>query len=92
MSAEVGVVRNCAGLAHALHEIAALVRDARSAATRDMGVAALLIAAAAFRRTESRGGHFRSDFPQPDPNQAQRSFITLAEAFDVAGRANAKAA
>lgn len=92
MSAEVGVVRNRAGLAHALHEIAALVRDARSAATRDMAVAALLIAAAAFRRTESRGGHFRSDFPQPDPNQAQRSFITLAEAFDVAGRANAKAA
>src|SRR5207244_3076447 len=30
-----------------------------------------LIASAALRRTESRGGHLRSDFPETDPNQAR---------------------
>jgi L-aspartate oxidase len=30
-----------------------------------------LIAGAALRRTESRGGHLRSDFPDTDPDQAR---------------------
>ncbi|MCC6948168.1 MAG: L-aspartate oxidase [Bradyrhizobiaceae bacterium] len=92
MSANVGVIRNGAGLAHALEEIAAIERRTRSAATRDMAAAALLIAAGARRRTESRGGHFRSDFPHADPNQAQRSYMTLAEAHEIALRVSAKAA
>jgi L-aspartate oxidase len=32
---------------------------------------ASLIAGAALRRTESRGGHLRSDFPETDPEQAR---------------------
>jgi L-aspartate oxidase len=35
------------------------------------GLVAGLIAAAALRRTESRGGHLRSDFPDTDPDQAR---------------------
>ncbi|MBV9330142.1 MAG: hypothetical protein JOZ55_01165, partial [Alphaproteobacteria bacterium] len=35
------------------------------------------VAAAALRRTESRGGHYRSDFPLAGP--ALRTFITLAD-------------
>jgi L-aspartate oxidase len=92
MSANVGVVRNGAGLAHALREFAALERRTRLATTRDMALAALLIAAAAWRRTESRGGHFRSDFPHADPKQATRSYLTLGDAFAIAQRATAKAA
>jgi L-aspartate oxidase len=92
MAAHVGVIRNGAGLAHALREIAAIERRTRSASTRDMAIAALLIAAAAWRRTESRGGHFRSDFPHADPKQARRSYLTLRDAFAIAQRAIAKAA
>ena len=42
-----------------------------------MATAAQLITAAALRRTESRGGHYRSDRPDTDPRQATRTFITL---------------
>jgi L-aspartate oxidase len=43
-----------------------------------------LIAAAAWRRRESRGAHFRADHPQPDPAQAGRSFLTLETAHAIA--------
>jgi L-aspartate oxidase len=52
---------------------------------RNMAAAAMLVTAAALRRTESRGGHFRSDFPKGDPAQAKRTFLTLAEARGIAG-------
>jgi L-aspartate oxidase len=57
-----------------------------------MAASALMIAAAAYARCESRGAHFRSDFPQADPAQAKRSYFTLDEARAVASRAGAKAA
>jgi L-aspartate oxidase len=37
------------------------------------------IAAAALTRRESRGAHYRADFPQADPVQAKRSLITKAQ-------------
>jgi L-aspartate oxidase len=77
MTAHLGVIRTEAGLTHALATIAGIEREAPSAASRNMATAALLIAAAAWRRRESRGAHFRSDYPKPDPTQAHRSFITL---------------
>lgn len=92
MSEHVGVIRNANGLAHALAEIAALEVRSRSAVVQGMATSALMIAAAAYARTESRGGHFRSDFPNPDSAQACRSFFTLQEARAVAARATAKAA
>jgi L-aspartate oxidase len=92
MQANVGVIRNGAGLGGALCELVQIERSARSPDLRNMATAALLIAASAYARTESRGGHFRSDFPKSDPAQAARSFITLADARRVATRASAKAA
>ena len=41
-------------------------------------VAAGLVAAAALGRKESRGGHFRADFPVM-ASPARRTFTTLAE-------------
>ena len=60
MSEGVGVVRDAAGLSAALAVIARLETAAPGALPL---VAARLIAEAALDRRESRGGHFRSDYP-----------------------------
>ncbi len=91
MQKNVGVIRTGAGLADALGRLAVLELSS-NVELRNMTTTALLIAASACARTESRGGHFRSDFPKTDPAQAHRSFLTLAAARQIAVRANAKAA
>jgi L-aspartate oxidase len=88
MSQNVGVIRNAAGMKAALRELAPLTRDNTAGpALRNMATAALMVTAAALRRQESRGGHYRSDFPQTDPKQAKRTFLTLDDARRVAGEA-----
>jgi L-aspartate oxidase len=44
-----------------------------------MAEAARFMAVCAFYRKESRGGHYREDFPQTGP-EARRSMITLSAA------------
>ena len=92
MQSNVGVIRTGAGLGRALVDVAEVEVSAQSPDLRNMATAALLIAASAYRRTESRGGHFRSDFPKSDPAQAARIYLTLADARRMAGRVAAKAA
>jgi L-aspartate oxidase len=87
MSAHVGVIRDEEGLSRALAEIMDIERKAASPVLCNMATAALLVTAAAWRRRESRGAHFRSDYPAADPAQAHRSFITLDEARHIAERA-----
>ncbi len=89
MTRHVGVIRDAEGLARALSDIARIERTAASRALRNMATTALLIAAAAWKRQESRGGHYRSDYPQPDPAQTNRTFITLDGARKIAERAPA---
>lgn len=84
MSRHVGVTRDDNGLASALDAIARIERKAASAALRNMAIAALLIAAAALSRRESRGAHARKDFPRTDPAQARRTFLTLTDARRIA--------
>jgi L-aspartate oxidase len=80
MTANVGVVRDREGLGAALATIARLAERARGPKARNALVAAGLIAAAALRREESRGAHFRSDSPASDPRWVRRTFLTLNEA------------
>jgi L-aspartate oxidase len=84
MAADVGVVRDAAGVRRALAAMDGLAKRDRSMRFRNMLATARLIAAAALARTESRGGHYRSDFPEPDPAWRRRTFITLAEADRIA--------
>jgi L-aspartate oxidase len=85
MTADVGIERDAAGLTHALRAIARIERQSQgtSRAFLNMLASATLIAAAALRRTESRGGHARADYPDTDPAQAHQTLITLDEALAI---------
>jgi L-aspartate oxidase len=87
MSRHVGVVRNRDGLADAIGAIARVERGAGSSRLRNAAIAALLVATAAWRRRESRGAHFREDFPKPDASAAFRVSSTLTDARALAQRA-----
>lgn len=80
MADRVGVVRCADGLTSALRELAAFERDAANARERNASLACFMIAAAALRRTESRGAHARSDYPSADPAWAKRMSWTLEDA------------
>lgn len=76
-----GVVRDGDGLTACLREIAAIeAAQPDCPPLLNMTATATLIAAAALMRRESRGAHFRSDFPQTAP-EGRRSRLTLAEAM-----------
>lgn len=77
---KVGLVREEEELSAALEELEVLAvrhRWAAGEARNLLGVARLLTAAALVRR-ESRGGHFRTDYPAPDPAWQRRLFLTAA--------------
>jgi L-aspartate oxidase len=84
MSTHVGVIRNGDGLADAVRSFAALEQEATSIAVRNMATAALLVAASAWNRRESRGAHFRSDHAADVPALAQRTMTTLAAVREIA--------
>ncbi len=90
MTAEVGVIRDGPSLVRALSVIASLEKDAgRDRRLINMLTTAKLITAAAHARKESRGAHFRSDYPQADPKLAKRSMLTLGQACVAADAAEA---
>ncbi|HEY4040289.1 MAG TPA: L-aspartate oxidase [Rhodopila sp.] len=82
LSRAAGVLREASVLAASLCSLMPLVDSAGSAA--DPALVALLIVVAAWRRRESRGAHFRSDFPTSDAVLAQRMTMTLKDAIDDA--------
>ncbi|WP_417694957.1 L-aspartate oxidase [Roseibium sp.] len=87
MNRNVGVERDADGLRQALVDIAAAEAKCSRVSIRNMMISARIIAASALKREESRGGHFRSDFPDADPARASRSFTTLEEINDIAAAA-----
>lgn len=54
----------------------------RAVEDRNLLTVGRAVTAAALHRTESRGAHFREDFPAPDPARARRTFWRLEPAPD----------
>ncbi|MFC6745822.1 hypothetical protein ACFQFG_14240 [Methylobacterium persicinum] len=72
METHVGVVREADGLAAAEAQLAPL------AATCDAALVASLIAKGALARQESRGGHWRSDYPHQAPARHTETVLDRA--------------
>lgn len=81
MSDLVGVYRNEQKLKKAFIEIDRIEREAKnlSAKLKDMILVSRLITYSAYLRKESRGAHFRSDYPTTDDKFLFRKQITLKE-------------
>jgi L-aspartate oxidase len=92
MSRHVGVVRDRSGLIEALSTIERLSERVHGPQVRNALVTAKLVTAAALKRQESRGSHYRSDYPLPDPDLAVRTFMTLGEAEAISASAPATTA
>jgi L-aspartate oxidase len=86
MSRFVGVVRDESGLLAAIDRIDQLAAAPESGDPRVAGAVTIAraVAHAALVRRESRGSHFRRDFPTLDPRQSSRSFVGAPHAAAVA--------
>ncbi|MGI9054997.1 MAG: L-aspartate oxidase [Pyrinomonadaceae bacterium] len=60
----VGILRDAKSLKRALHEFEQIENANLSTASRNFVTLAILVTKAALWREESRGGHFRTDFPE----------------------------
>jgi L-aspartate oxidase len=88
MTEDVGVIRDIASLAKALLKIGVIEGENEGDwRLANMLTTAKLITAAAYQRKESRGAHFRSDYPTPNEALAKRSFLTLADAERISREA-----
>lgn len=76
MSDDVGVVRDAVGLTRALAAMAGLERTTPNALPL---LTARLIAASAMARHESRGGHYRSDYPDTLPEPLHTRLVKPVE-------------
>ena len=84
MTSHVGVIREGDRLAEAVRSFADIERDTGNIALRNMATSALLVAASAWARHESRGAQYRIDHPAEKPALAHRTMTTLAAARDIA--------
>lgn len=80
MSANLGVLRDAEGMREALRTIIALEAQSHSVRFDNVVTTAKLIAVCALNREESRGGHFRTDFPEESAAWKRRTLVTLAQA------------
>jgi L-aspartate oxidase len=84
MTSHVGVIRDSERLEEAVRAFAAIERDSDNITLRNMATTALLVATSAWTRRESRGAHYRIDYPAERPTLAHRTMTTLAAAREIA--------
>ncbi len=84
MTSHVGVIRDGEQLAEAVRTFAAIERESSNVTLRNMATTALLVAASAWARRESRGAHYRIDYPTERPELAHRTMTTLTAAREIA--------
>ncbi len=83
MARHVGLERDAAGLTRALGTIGAIERACGSEPSLlNMVASTKLVAAAALARKESRGAHFRTDYPQTE-STGRRTLLTLSDADQI---------
>ena len=77
----VGVIRDERGLKRAIADLKSVydMMQGVDTKTADMALVARMIAISALIRTESRGGHCRSDYTLPSKRWQKRSFYTLKQ-------------
>ena len=84
MTRYVGLKREAEGLRQALRIIEQVERaGCHEPSLLNMTITAKMVVAGALARHESRGGHYRSDYPQTDAVPT-RTFMTLADADRIA--------
>ena len=90
MAEAVGIIREKSGLdragefflGYAGDQVSGVV-DAGELTSWNLGLIAYLASFAAGQREESRGGHYRSDFPETDPQWQRRLILQRGEAGTV---------
>jgi L-aspartate oxidase len=80
MATHAAVERSEASLKTALSSLRELAAEAPSLELRGMVESALLVTAGAYARKESRGAHFRTDYPQEAAGTPRHTYLTLREA------------
>jgi len=88
MSSQVGMERTHEGLTNALRILAEIESDEpASAGIRNIIASARFITVSALMRTESRGSHYRADYPDTNPHWRRHTLLTLKKAEAAAARA-----
>ncbi len=91
MTSHLGVIRHGDRLAEAVRAFAGIERDAGNIALRNMAATTLLVAASAWARRESRGAHYRIDYPSERATPAHRTMTTLVAAREIAASLSERA-
>ncbi len=80
MYSAAGLIRNGEDLAKALIQLADIgERHSTDMTVTNMVCAGQFILAGAWQREESRGGHFRSDFPKTGESMTRHTYLTLKQ-------------
>lgn len=87
----VGILRDRESLNRALREFEQIATSRLSTSSNNFVTLATLVARAALWREESRGGHFRTDFPVPDDRFRIHSIQKLGAAISSSEQVNFEA-